>query len=62
MKRHADFDRFGIEYHKGDDWNGTRYVDTITQAIKEAEKLQKIGYKTRFITADQYGIRIEYID
>ena len=62
MKRHADFDGFGIEYYKGGFWKGTRYVDTITQAIQEAKKLQKIGYTTRYITADQYGIRIEYID
>ena len=57
------FDKFGVELYKDGNLEMTHYTRTITEAIDYARDRGSIGYyKVRYITANQYGIRIEYID
>ena len=64
MIDHKAFTRFGIEYYLNGNLEGTHFVDTITEAIDFARARKEIGLynQTRFITADQYGNKIDYID
>lgn len=56
------FHNFGVELWNGDDLERTHYTKTITEAIEYAKKPRQAGYTIRFITANEYAIRIEYID
>lgn len=58
--KHRQFDKIGVEVYKTGALIETRYFEELSQAIKfQREKNQNPLFVCKFITADEYGVKIE---